>query len=52
MKESKKLLESSRPSIYVIEGINFVLNSLYKDKKHSISEEVVKDLTYEELIGV
>ena len=31
-------------------NINFIINQLDKDKNHSIYDEIVKDLTFDELI--
>lgn len=45
-------LEESRPHIDVDEGIDGCLNALFKDKKHKTTEEIVRGLTFEELIGV
>jgi len=46
-----KTVTKYRPDIEAIECIDFCLLRLKKDKKHEIGEEVVKDLTYEELLG-
>jgi len=35
----------------VRKSVNFCLSRLYKDKKHSLEEEIVDALTFEELIG-
>lgn len=50
---TKEQLENNgRPDLTAKELVDFCLDQLYKDKKHSLSDEVVKDyLTYEELIG-
>ena len=45
-------LEERRPTITALEGINFCLKRLYEDKTKRIGEEVVANLTFEELIGV
>jgi hypothetical protein len=48
----KEQLEETRPQqIDAEEGLDFCLNALYADKKHTIEEYVVHNLTYEELIG-
>ena len=50
---SKEDLESSRPNIDVLSGINFCLNAFYEDKTHYVSEDCIAGrLSYEELIGV
>ena len=48
---SREALEENRPSISAAHGIAFCLERLYEDNAHSIDEEVVRGLTYEELIG-
>jgi hypothetical protein len=48
---SKKELEESRPNVEPIDAVNFCLRRLYADKAHSMSDKVVTDLTFEELIG-
>jgi hypothetical protein len=45
-------LEASRPSIDVIEGIEYCLNNLYQDNTKKCSDFVVNGLMFEELIGV
>jgi hypothetical protein len=45
-------LESSRPSSPIDEGVGVCLKRLYEDRSHSVTDEVVTGLTYEELIGV
>lgn len=49
---SKELLEEGRPDIDTLEGIDFCLSNLYKDRKHFVTEEFVRGLTFEELVGV
>jgi hypothetical protein len=44
-------LEKSRPNITALEGINFCLEQLYKDDKKLISDYIVHNFTFEELIG-
>ena len=44
-------LEGSRPSISVEETVDFCLKRLYADRAHCIDEEVVRGLSFEELIG-
>lgn len=48
----KSELEASRPSIDLIEGIEYCLDGLFQDKTRKISDFVVDGLTFEELIGV
>ena len=48
---TKKELELNRPSVDVITCIEHSLKMLYKDKTKSVFDEVVKGLTFEELIG-
>lgn len=48
---SKEELESSRPNIDPHNAIDFCLKKLYADRKHCIEDEIVKGLTFEELIG-
>ena len=45
-------LVMNRPTIDLHEGIRFCLESIFDDKEHNISDELVKGLTFEELIGV
>lgn len=49
---SQELLESSHPNIEPLYGIEFCLSQLYADKTHTIHDEIVKSLTFEELLGV
>ena len=51
-KITQKELTFSRPNIELIDGLKFCLRQLYKDTKHYISDEIVRCLTFEELIGV
>ena len=44
-------LNASRPNEYALNLIDFCLEQLYKDKKHVVTDEIVEDLTFEELIG-
>ncbi|MGD0534352.1 MAG: hypothetical protein ABR999_02780 [Methanoregula sp.] len=44
-------LRESRPTVTAMEAVSFCLDALYTDRKHRIADEVVKNLTYEELIG-
>ena len=48
----KKELESGRPSIDVLYGINYCLNALYAEPTKNMDDFAVKNLTYEEIIGV
>ena len=44
-------LEKSRPSIDTLEAINFCLEKLYEDNTKNTSDYIVKNLTFEELLG-
>ena len=44
-------LEENRPSITALEGINFCLKQLYEDNTRLISDYIVHNFTFEELIG-
>lgn len=48
---TKEQLEASRPQVEKEDAIQFCLDRLYEDKEHYIEDEVVKGLTFEELIG-
>ena len=48
---TQKELESGRPSIDAAEAVSFCLTQLYRDREHTLDEEVCHNLTYEELIG-
>ncbi|MBA4073625.1 MAG: hypothetical protein C0508_01205 [Cyanobacteria bacterium PR.023] len=48
---TKKELESRRPHLSGLKGINFCLSELYADKHKSIDGVVAGHCTYEELIG-
>jgi len=48
---SQRGLESSRPNVDAEDTLKFCLEQLYADDLHEIEEEVVADLTFEELIG-
>jgi hypothetical protein len=48
---SKRLLTLYRPTITAEEAINFCLDRLFEDKEKKVGYEVVKGLTFEELIG-
>ncbi len=49
---TKEELEQGRPTIDVLEGLNFCLDQLYEDREHTFYQDIVKGLTFEELIGV
>jgi len=49
---SAKSMEADRPLIDLLDGIEFCLNALYKDKDHKFMDEVCQNLKFEELIGV
>jgi hypothetical protein len=44
-------LESSRPSVSADTAIAHCLKTLYSDNEHHTGQEIVKNLTFEELIG-
>lgn len=48
---TKQELEAGRPAPDAEELIQFCLDRLYEDRQHRVGDEVVKDLTFEELIG-
>lgn len=48
---SRKILESGRPEVPALDCIENALGQLFADTLHSIAEEVVAGLSYEELIG-
>ena len=49
--KTQKELEARRPSIDAAEAVEFCLSQLYRDKEHTLAEDVCHNLTYEELIG-
>lgn len=53
MKDYNRIaLESSRPDISPADGVAFALEALYSDREHELDEEFVRNLTFEELIGI
>lgn len=48
---TKKELEGSRPAGEPVELIDFCLGRLYRDRRRQVTDEVVRGLTFEELIG-
>lgn len=44
-------LEATRPDTNVNDTIAYCLNRLYADQTHTVGEEVVPGLSFEELIG-
>lgn len=48
---SKEALESSRPMKSAYHCIGFCLKCLFEDSTHSTDDEVVTNLTFEELMG-
>ena len=48
---SEEELRKAFPSDNNPDFLHFCLKQLFKDKKHTLDEEVVKALTFEELIG-
>ncbi len=49
---SRETFESGRPSIDVLDGIDFCLERLYAGQQKCTSGEVAKYMSYEELLGV
>jgi len=49
---SIETIESGRPSVDTLEGIQFCLNALYADQQKRSCENVVNGMTYEELLGI
>ena len=47
----RESLERSRPRGPALQAINHCLSCLYKDDKHGVSDKVVENLSFEELIG-
>jgi hypothetical protein len=45
-------LENGRPRVYLVPEISKTLQFFYDDKEHSIYDECVKGLTYEEVIAL
>ncbi len=48
---SQETLETGRPRIDAIDGINFCLQNLYADTKKNCDDIVAGCMSYEELIG-
>lgn len=48
---TKKQLEASRPNVDTLDAITFCLDRLYADQNTKTSDEVVKGLIFEELLG-
>jgi hypothetical protein len=48
---TKKQYSESRPTLDAPDCINYCLHHLFADKKHVRGDEIVKNLTFEELIG-
>lgn len=48
---SEEVCESGRPEVSAEVAVKRALRVLYKDRSRSVMEEVVHDLTFEELIG-
>ncbi|HEY3379311.1 MAG TPA: hypothetical protein VGL77_17675 [Armatimonadota bacterium] len=44
-------LEATRPDTNVNDTIAYCLNRLYADQTHTVGDEVVQGLSFEELIG-
>ena len=48
---SQAELETGRPTLSAPQGIDFCLDRLYADNRHTLSNMVVDGLSFEELIG-
>lgn len=48
---TKEELTASHPSKEPKDSIDFCLGRLYEDETKNVCDEIVKDLTFEELIG-
>jgi hypothetical protein len=48
---TRKELEASRPGTSACEAVRRCLKHLYRDREHRVEVEIVRGLTYEELIG-
>ena len=48
---TRQELESGRPDISAAEAVGFCLQRLYQDRQHILTEEFVRGLSFEELIG-
>lgn len=48
----KTVIESSRPNIDVLYGINYCLDALCNETTKSMDDFAVKNLKFEEIIGV
>lgn len=50
---TKEQLESATipDDPYILDKIEHCLRALYEDKKHNIEEEIVRGLSFEEVIG-
>ena len=44
-------LEAWRPDLTARQAVDFALTRLYADRQHEVTEEVVSNLTFEEVIG-
>ena len=49
---NEQQLESSRPSIDVLDGINYCLDAFFSDAEKMTDDFVANGLTFEEIIGV
>jgi len=45
-------IEAGRPAIDAMQGVNFALQRLCEDDEHLVTQEIVRGLTFEELLGV
>jgi hypothetical protein len=49
--QTRDQLECTRPRVVPVSAVNFCLAQLYADRLHRCGDEVVRNLTFEELIG-
>jgi hypothetical protein len=45
-------LKSARPNASTSKMVDYCLEQLFNDKEHNLTENIVKGLTFEEVIGV
>lgn len=48
---SQSTLEGTRPAYSALHCIDHALSAIYRDKQHTIHDELVNGLCFEELIG-
>lgn len=49
--QTRDELERYRPHVAPVSAVNFCLAQLYNDRSRCCGDEIVQNLTYEELIG-